>query len=78
MAKIVLTVQLQDNGNNPILTGTQTLPSFTSSDIQTALDFMKGNKMISLLRMMGWRADSTFTLVGEPVTLIINNLGGTP
>ena len=80
MAKIVLTLQLQQDNGTPILTGTQTKNSFSpdsntiTSDTDLVRSFLIGQAMSNLVRLMAWIAAGQVTLSGTP-TITINNLG---
>lgn len=74
MAKLVLTLDLQQDNGTSIVKGTQTKNSFTGADYQLVRDFLVGIALSNLLKMQCWRADNLITLSGEPVTLTINNL----
>jgi len=74
MAKLVLTLDLQQDNGTSIIKGTQTKPSFTSADFELVRGFLVGQALSNLLKMQGWRADNTITLSGEPITLTISSL----
>jgi len=74
MAKLVLTIDLQQDNGTSILKGTQTKTSFTQADYDLVHDFLVGQAIANLLKMQCWRASNVITFNGEPITLTISNL----
>ena len=74
MAKIVLTLQLQQDNGTPVMTGTQTKNSFTQDDYDLVRSFLVGAPLSNLVRIMGWVASGQVSVSGTP-TLTISNLG---
>jgi hypothetical protein len=82
--KVVLTIQLQQDGGAPVFTGTQTklaladpaVPGSVLADFNTINSFLTGGAIKTLLRTMCWIAHGDITLTGTP-TVIISNLGDT-
>jgi hypothetical protein len=73
MAKITLTIQLQDDAGVPILTGNQTKNAFVGSDFDLVRGFLIGSPVQNLLRLMGWIADGRVTYTAAQ-TLTISQL----
>lgn len=69
---INLQVQLLNSGT-PVLTGSQTKGSFTSTDFELVRGFLVGPGLQNLVRLMGWIADGTI-IYGATQTVTINQL----
>lgn len=80
MAKIVLTLQLQQDNGTPIFTGTQTKPNFApdfnsiTADTDLVRSFLVGQPLSNLVRLMAWISAGQISLTGTP-TVTISNLG---
>lgn len=74
MAKIVLTLQLQQDNGTPVFTGTETKTSFTLNDYDLVRSFLVGAPLSNLVRIMGWIASGQISLSGTP-TINISGLG---
>jgi hypothetical protein len=80
MAKIVLTIQLQQDNGTPILTGTEEKTSFAPNagaiqgDYDLVRSFIVGQAVGNLVKLMAWVAAGQVTITGTP-TLTIHNLG---
>jgi hypothetical protein len=83
--KVVLTIQLQQDGGAVVFTGTQTkldlanpgTPGSILTDFNSMNSFLTGGAIKSLLRYFCWVANGQFPTPAGAPTVIISSLGDT-